>query len=120
MTPTPRLGVEFGAHGFGQSIRGVPGVANYAGVDFSGLSNEWRYVLAPRAGAWSVQATFTVTPQWARLFEGGARGQDFALPLLLILEAQPIARRLYAALNLAYAPEVSAPDRRTLGARCRR
>ncbi len=110
ITPTPRLGIEFGAHAFGQSIRDDPGVANYSGVDFSGLSNEWRYVLAPRAGPWSVQATFTITPQWARLFEGGARGQDYTLPFLFILEAQPIARRLYAVLNLAYAPEVSRAD----------
>ena len=110
MTATPRLGVEFGAHGIGQSIRGVPDVASYAGVDFSGLSNEWRYVLAPRAGAWSVQTTVTATPQWTRAFEGGAHGQDFALPLLLIVDAQPIARRLYAALNLSYAPEVPRLD----------
>ena len=99
--------MEFGAHAFGQSIGGAPGVAGYSGVDFSGLSNEWRYVLLPRAGAWSVQATVTATPQWARVFEGGAHGQDFTLPLLFILEAQPIERRLYADLNLTYAPEVS-------------
>ena len=111
MTATPRLGVEFGAHGLGQSIHGVTGVDNYAGVDFSGLSNEWRYVLAPRAGAWSVQTTFTVTPQWARAFEGGVRGQDFALPLLLVVDAQPVERRLYAALNISYTPEVQRPDR---------
>jgi hypothetical protein len=107
ITPDPRLGVEFGAHAFGQSIGGAPGGAGYSGVDFSGLSNEWRYVLLPRAGAWSVQATVTATPQWARVFEGGAHGQDFTLPLLFILEAQPIERRLYADLNLTYAPEVS-------------
>jgi hypothetical protein len=107
ITPDPRLGVEFGAHAFGQSIGGAPGVAGYSGVDFSGLSNEWRYVLVPRGGAWSVQATVTATPQWARIFEGGAHGQDFALPLLFILEAQPIERRLYADLNLTYSPEVS-------------
>lgn len=110
ITPTPRLGVEFGAHAFGQSIRGVPELPNYSGVDFSGLSNEWRYVLAPRSGPWNAQATFTVTPQWARLFEGGARGQDYTLPFLFIVDAQPIARRLYAALNLAYAPEIFRMD----------
>jgi hypothetical protein len=111
MTATPRLGIEFGAHGLGQSIHGVPDVENTASVGFSGVSNEWRYVLTPRAGAWSVQTTATVTPQWTRLFEGGVRGQDFALPFLFVLDAQPIARRLYAALNLAYAPEVQRPDR---------
>jgi hypothetical protein len=110
ITPTPRLGAEFGAHAFGQSIRDAPGVANYSGVDFSGLSNEWRYLLAPRSGPWSVQATFTITPQWARLFEGGVRGQDYTLPFLFILEAQPIARRLYADLNLTYAPEILRVD----------
>ena len=59
----------------------------------------------PRSGPWSLQTTVTIEPQWARLFEGGARGQDWQPPLLFILEAQPIARRLYAALNLTYAPE---------------
>jgi hypothetical protein len=107
ITPTPRLGVEFGAHAFGQSIRGVPGVGNYSGVDFSGVSNEWRYVLVPRSGAWNAQATVTVTPEAARLFEGGARGLELGLPALFILDAEPIERRLYAALNLVYAPEFS-------------
>ena len=107
ITPTPRLGIEFGAHAFGQSIRGEDG--GYSGVDLSGLSNEYRYVLAPRGGAWATQATLTLTPQWARVFEGGARGNDYALPVLFILDAQPIARRLYAALNVSYAPEVAAP-----------
>ena len=106
-TPTSRLGVEFGLHGFGQSIRGVPGIANYSGADLSGVSNEWRYVLAPRGGAWQTQATLTVTGEWASLFEGGARGREFGLPLLFILDAQPISRRLYAGLNLSYAPEIS-------------
>ncbi|MDE3175279.1 MAG: hypothetical protein KGM15_04120 [Pseudomonadota bacterium] len=106
-TPTARLGIEFGLHGFGQSIRGAPEVANYSGVNLSGVSNEWRYVLSPRGGAWETQATLTLTPQWAGLFEGGARGQDFSLPLLFILDAQPISRRLYADLNLAYEPDVS-------------
>jgi hypothetical protein len=110
MTATPRLGVEFGAHGVGQSIRDAPGVSNYSGADFSGLSNEWRYVLTPRAGPWNVQTTFTLTPQWARAFEGGARGQDFSLPFLFVLDAQPIARRLYAAVNLSYSPEVQRLD----------
>ena len=105
VTPTPRLGLEYGAHFYGQSIRDVPGLANYSGVDFAALSNEWRYLLFPRSGPWGLQATVTATPQWAQMFEGGARGQDYQLPLLLILEAQPIARRLYAALNLTYAPE---------------
>jgi hypothetical protein len=105
ITATPRLGVEFGAHAYGQWIRNAPDENNYSGIDFAGLSNEWRYVIAPRSGPWGLQATFTVTPQWARLFEGGSRGQDLTLPFLLILEAQPIARRLYAALNLSYAPE---------------
>jgi hypothetical protein len=107
IAPSPQLGLEFGAHAFGQSIRGVPGVSNYSGVDFSGLSNEWRFLLTPRSGPWSVQTTFTVEPEWARIFEGGGTGQDFGLPFLFILDAQPIARRLYADLNLLYAPEIS-------------
>ena len=110
ITPTPRLGVEFGAHVYGQSIRGQDDIPNYSGVDFAGLSNEWRYVLVPRTGAWSTQATVTVTPQWARLSEGGVRGRDFALPVLFILDAQPIARRLYANLNLSWSPEYSRLD----------
>jgi hypothetical protein len=110
MTATPRLGIEFGAHVYGQSIRGQSDIANYSGVDFAGLSNEWRYVLAPRSGPWSAQATFTVTPQWARLFEGGVRGQDFSLPFLFIVDAQPIARRLYADLNLSWTPEYARQD----------
>ncbi len=106
-TPNARLGIEFGLHGLGQSIRGVPNTPNYSGVNLSGISNEWRYVLVSRGGAWETQATLTLTPQWASLFEGGAQGQDFGLPLLFILDAQPISRRLYADINLLYEPDVS-------------
>ena len=107
-TPTPRLGIEIGAHAFGQAIHGT--VGNYSGVDLSGLSNEWRYVLVPRGGAWSTQLTTTLTPQVARVFEGGAHGLDYALPVLFILDMQPIERRLYAALNVSYAPEIAVPQ----------
>ena len=51
--------------------RRSPTSSNYAGVDFSGLCNEWRYVLAPRAGAWSVQTTFTVDAA----MDAGLRGR---------------------------------------------
>jgi hypothetical protein len=107
ITPTPRLGIEFGAHGLGQSIRGIADVSNYSGVDFSGVSNEWRYVLVPHSGPWSAQATITLAPEASLRFEGGATGQQLDLPLLFILDAQPIARRLYADLNLLYAPQIS-------------
>ncbi len=106
-TPTPRLGIEIGAHALGQSIRGAGG--DYSGVDLSGLSNEWRYVLIPHGGPWLTQATLTLNPQVARVFEGGARGLDYAFPVLFILDAQPIERRLYAALNVTYTPEIAVP-----------
>jgi hypothetical protein len=106
----PGIGTELGAHFYGQSIRDAPGIANYSGVDFASLSNEWRYLLSPRSGPWGLQATVTVEPQWARLFAGGKHGQDYQLPLLFILEAQPIARRLYADFNLTYAPEYQRLD----------
>jgi hypothetical protein len=109
-TYTSRFDNEIGVHGAAQSIRDAPGVKDYAGVDFTGLSDEMRLVLSPRSGAWSVQTTLTVMPQWTRLYEGGARGRDFALPVLLIVDAQPIARRLYADFNLSYAPEVQRLD----------
>jgi hypothetical protein len=108
ITPTPWLGVEFGAHGLGQSIHGAPDVTEFSGVGLSGLSNEWRYVLIPRFGAWNAQATVTVTPQVSWTFEVGAHGRGYALPLLFILDAQPVERRLYAALNLSYTPEIAA------------
>ena len=108
ITPTPWLGIEFGAHGLGQSIHGAPGVTDFSGVALSGVSNEWRYVLVPHFGAWRAQATLTLTPQFAGTFEGGVHGRDYALPVLFILDAQPIERRLYAALNVSYAPELAA------------
>jgi len=106
----PGIGTEFGAHFYGQSIRDVPGIANYSGADFAGLSNEWRYLLWPRSGSWGLQATVTAEPEWSRMFEGGAHGQHYQLPLLFILEAQPIARRLYANLNLTYTPQYQRLD----------
>lgn len=108
ITPTAWLGIEFGVHGLGQSIHGVPDVTAFSGVGLSGLSNEWRYMLIPRGGAWRAQATVTLTPEIGWTFEGGQHGREYSLPVLFILDAQPIERWLYAALNLSYAPEVAA------------
>ncbi len=107
ITPTPRLNIAFGAQGLGQSIHGVPDEMDFAGIGLSGLSGEWRSLFIPHFGAWNAQATVAVTLQMGWTLEGGAHGRAYALPLLFILDAQPIERRLYAALNLSFAPEIA-------------
>ena len=44
-TLTDSFGLELGAHMLGQDIRGVPGLPDFVGVNFSGVSAEFRYVV---------------------------------------------------------------------------
>ena len=58
------FGLEFGAHVLGQDVQRVAGLPDFVGVDFMGLSVEFRYVLIHRSEAWPIQVTLTAEPEW--------------------------------------------------------
>ena len=106
-TLTNSLGVEFGAHVLGQDIRGVPGLPDFAGVNFMGASVELRYVVMHRTADLPIQVTMTVEPEYNSIAEAGQQANDFSTTFLAIADIISSDQRLYGAVNLVYAPDGS-------------
>jgi hypothetical protein len=106
-TLTDSLGLEFGAHVLGQNVKGVADLPDFAGVDFTGLSVEARYVVKHRSAESPIQVTLTVGPEWDAIGEAGQRVVDFNAAFRAIADWQSADRRLYGAVNLVYAPDGS-------------
>ncbi|HEY1781961.1 MAG TPA: hypothetical protein VGG79_16285 [Roseiarcus sp.] len=104
-TLTDSLGVEFGAHGLGQDIHGVPGLPDFAGVNFMGASVELRYVVMHRTADLPLQLTLTVEPEYNVIAEAGQQANEFTTTFLAVADYVSSDRRLYGAVNLGYAPD---------------
>ena len=77
-TLTDSLGVEFGAHVLGQDIHGVPGLPDFAGVNFMGASVELRYVVMHRTADLPIQVTVTAEPEYNSIADAGQQAADFS------------------------------------------
>jgi hypothetical protein len=106
-TPTDSLGLEFGANVLGQDVRHAPDLPDFAGVNFNGLSAEFRYSLIHRTAEVPIQVTLTTEPEWSSIADAGQRTVDFGVSFRAIADAISSDRRLYGAVNLVYAPEGS-------------
>ena len=106
-TLTDSLGLELGAHMLGQDIRGAPGLPDYTGVNFLGVSAELRYALIHRTAAAPIQVTLTMEPEYNSLADAGRQTTDFSTTFLAVADVISSDRRLYGAVNLAYAPDRS-------------
>lgn len=104
-TLTDSFGLEFGAHVLGQDIQRVPGLPDFTGVNFMGASVEFRYVVLHRTDAFPVQVTLTAEPEYNSIADAGQRTVDFSTSFLAIADVVSSDRRLYGAVNLAYAPD---------------
>ncbi len=104
-TLTDSLGVEFGAHVLGQDVHGVPDLPDFAGVNFSGASVELRYVAMHRTAALPLQLTLTVEPEYSVIADAGQQANEFSTTFLAAGDFISSDRRLYGAVNLAYAPD---------------
>lgn len=104
-TLTDSLGVEFGAHMLGQDVQRVPSLPNFAGVNFTGASVEFRYVVIHRTAEAPVQVTLTAEPEWNLVGEAGQSISDFSMSFRAIADVISSDRRLYGAVNLVYAPD---------------
>jgi Putative MetA-pathway of phenol degradation len=106
-TLTDSLGLEFGAHVLGQDIQRVPGLPDFAGVNFMGASVEFRYALIHRTPEIPVQLTLTVEPEYNTIADAGQRTADFSATFRAVADVISSDRRVYGAVNLVYAPEGS-------------
>lgn len=106
--PTQFFGYELSAHGLLQDINNVDGVNNLNRVNFSGLSAEFRYLLFERSPSQPIAFTFVFEPEWARVDDGsGVLTRDFSSSFMLVADTELIPNRLYAAINLEYAPGIA-------------
>ena len=104
---TDSLGLELGAHVLGQDIRGVSGLPDFVGVNFSGVSAEFRYVVLHRTKDVPIQVTLTVEPEYSVIADAGQQANEFTATFRGIADVISSDRRLYGAINLAYAPDAS-------------
>ena len=106
-TLTDSLGLELGAHVLGQDIRHAPDLPDFAGVNFSGVSAELRYVVLHRTTDLPIQLTLTLEPEYSVIADAGLAANDFTTAFRAIADVISSDRRLYGAINLVYEPDGS-------------
>ena len=104
---TDLFGLELGAHVLGQDIRHVPDLPGFVGVNFSGVSAEFRYVLMHRSANLPIQVTLTVQPEYNSIAEAGRQANEVTATFRGIADVISSDRRLYGAVNLVFAPDGS-------------
>jgi hypothetical protein len=104
-TLTDSLGLEFGAHVLGQDVQRIPGLPDFAGISFTGLSAELRDAIVHRSPTWPIQVTLTVEPQWGAVGDAGERVVELSTAFRAIADVVSPDQRLYGAVNLVYTPD---------------
>jgi hypothetical protein len=88
-------------------IGGVADFDDRNGGGFQGLTLEARYRLVAREHA-PFGATISIAPHWGRIDDlTGEPVENYGGTLALLLDRELIARKLYAAVNVIYQPEVT-------------
>jgi hypothetical protein len=106
--PTQYLGYELSAHGMAHDIKNVDGLGDLSGVNFSGLSAEFRYLMIGRGPGSPIGLTFIVEPEWERIDgQDGTPVLDFSNTFRIAADTELIPNHLFAAANLIYTPEIS-------------
>jgi len=105
--PTQYFGYELSAHATGHDIKNVDGLGDLSGVNFSGLSGEFRYLVIGRGPGSPIGLTVVAEPEWERIDgESGAPTLDFSTTFRIAADTELIPNHLFAAANLIYAPEI--------------
>jgi hypothetical protein len=104
---TDSFGLELGAHVLGQDIRGVPDLPDFVGVNFMGVSAEFRYVVSHRSKDVPIQVTLTAQPEYNSIAEAGRQATDVTASFRAVADVISSDRRIYSAVNLVYAPDAS-------------
>jgi hypothetical protein len=104
---TDSFGLELGAHVLGQDIRGASELPDFVGVNFMGVSAEFRYMVMHRTADVPIQVTLTVQPEYNSIAEAGRQANDLTASFRAVADVISSDRRLYGAVNLVYAPDAS-------------
>lgn len=104
---TDSFGLELGAHVLGQDIRRASELPDFVGINFMGVSAEFRYVVRHRTADAPIQVTLTVQPEYNSIAEAGRQANDFGTTFRAIADVISSDQGLYGAINLVYAPDAS-------------
>ena len=105
--PTSRFGYEATLHGVSQQIGNVPGLNNLSQTTFSGVSFNPKYILLTRGVDAPFGLAVSLQPEYDRIDPvTGAHANNFVLGSRVYLDAELIEKKLYAAANLIFSPEV--------------
>lgn len=103
---TQNFAYEFAVHGTAHRIKDDETLGDKSIVRWSGLSTKLRYLVLGRGPESPVGLTFSVEPEWSRV--DGSQGtatRSFGAAFKAVADTELIANRVYAAMNLTYAPE---------------
>ena len=108
--PTQNFAYELSAHAITHSIGNVEGLDDRNSTQFSGASAKLRYLIIGRGPGAPFGLTVSAEPEWSRI-DGtdGTQTQSYGSEFRIVADTELMANRLYAAINLIYAPEVAKP-----------
>ena len=105
--PSERFGFEIGPLGISQQIANVAGLSNLSQTTFSGFTVEPKYIFVKRGIDAPFGFAISVAPEWSRIETvTGDHVSNFELATKIYFDSELIEKKLYAAANLIYAPEV--------------
>jgi len=104
--PTDNFQIELGAAGIYHAISSVEGFDDFHGANFGGLSSTFRYLLVARGRGSPIGLQIAVEPEWSRVNDAGKLVTTFEAETRIIADTELVPDRLFAALNLIYAPEI--------------
>jgi hypothetical protein len=106
-TPTSHFGFEATLHGASQQIGNVPGLNNLNQTTFSGISVTPKWVLLARGVDAPIGLAVSIQPEYDRIDPViGAHANNFVLQTKILLDSELIEKKLYAAVNLIFSPEI--------------
>ncbi|MDR3464287.1 MAG: hypothetical protein P4L76_18440 [Beijerinckiaceae bacterium] len=103
-TMTDNIRLSFGTLTDYYNIHNVAGYGNISAATFSGLTAEFRVNVLNRATS-PFGMSISFNPEWRQFDpDSGARAQNYALPVTLLLDKELIEQKLFIAASASYAP----------------
>lgn len=106
--PTQYFAYELSVHGTAHEIKNVENLDDRHVARASGLSANFRYLLIGRGPGSPIGLTIMAEPEWSRVDgTAGFPTRSLGSTFTMMADTELIANRLYAAINVSYAPEVA-------------
>lgn len=108
--PTQNFAYELSAHVLSHSIHDVENLDDRSTTQFSGASAKLRYLILGRGPESPIGLTVSAEPEWSRIDDvDGTQTLAYSSEFRIVADTELIPNRLYAAINLVYAPETAKP-----------